>query len=279
MSIKDIFSELREDRKQRKLEKKNKKKKLTRDQKNHKIFGILLGFFVLFGCFFTACSKMSCSGEFAWNDLVGISDETISELQEYCDESEIVFENRINQNDWLECIEILKKSGVDVFNGDDIDEEKLKENTFSPIDFTLNGSQIGALYNNLLYIYNYSSQFEVVNFKINGNLNSNRKGVLDSVVFINLTEILGVENLPSVYVKSNSNIEILDEKLVTLDTEIQINKLSETAMNEILEFLEKTSLNSISNMGNDMVNSCIGVFAESLGMKIKIVNNGVQFYK
>ena len=50
-------------------------------------------------------------------------------------------------------------------------------------------------------------------------------------------------------------------------------------MNEILEFLEKTSLNSISNMGNDMVNSCIGVFAESLGMKIKIVNNGVQFYK
>jgi hypothetical protein len=103
--------------------------------------------------------------------------------------------------------------------------------------------------------------------------------VLDSVVFINLTEILGVENLPSVYVKSNSNIEILDEKLVTLDTEIQINKLSETAMNEILGFLEKPSLNSISNMGNDMVNSCIGAFAKSLGMKIKIVNNGVQFYK
>jgi hypothetical protein len=101
---------------------------------------------------------------------------------------------------------------------------------------------------------------------------------MESVVYMNLSQLLGVSNLPNVYVYTKSDIQIIQDKIAILDSSIKINNLSEKAQGEIDKFLSNEKLEDLKNTSNDLICSMMSSFAKLFDGNISIESNGFKFY-
>ena len=285
MSIKDIWDEVQEDRKNKKELKKqqklNKKKSRTGEQKAYIIFWVVFIIFIVFSCVFSSCSMLSCSGfsceMYNFSALIGISDETIEELKKDVNKNDVMICDEIAFADWLKCVATFNNSNLDIITKNNLDKDKLN-GELSSQDFILKGSEIGALYNKLTDVYASEKNIDVLNLQIVGDIDDPNKGIMESVVLMNLSDLLGVGNLPQIYLYTKSEVQILQDNLAILDSEIKINNISDNAQEEIEKFMANKDLDSLINISNETICDTMQSFAKLFDCKINIASNGFKFY-
>lgn len=285
MSIKDIWNEVKQDRINKKEEKKQqklaKKKRRTGEQKAYIVFWVFFIFFIVGSCVFSSCQMLSCSNfscdNYNFASLVGISEETIAEIQKDVNKNDVLIDNEIAYADWLKCVVTFNNANLDIITKNKLDNEKLSGDlTFE--DFLLTGREIGALYSNLSEIYSTEKNIQILNVNILGEVGNNNKGVIESVVYMSLSNLLGVSNLPNVFVYAKSAIQIIQDKIIILESDIKINNLSEKAQGEINAFLASDKLTGLKNTSNNLICSMMSDFAKLFNGNISIESNGLKFY-
>lgn len=265
MSLKDFLKEEREERKARKLEKKMAKKSpKTNEQKYYKIAGIITGVLITFGAIFSSCKN--CGGfEFNLNEAVGITDEMIVELKKPVDENLLFIDGKITKDDYNSMIDKLNSVEANIFESD-----KLIKPTD---DFVLNSKEVGSLINGMMSSGD-SVYFDILSFKI---FYENNYYYEESIVRVNLNDIVQGQDLPIVYVRSTSKVDILSGELCVLSTNLRINMLEEEMNNQIVDILKSYGgFNSVNTM-NNMVNLALDLFAKSINTSISFVNDGIGF--
>lgn len=285
MSLKDIWNEVKQDRENKKQEKKQqklaKKKSRTKEQKAYIVFWALFIPFLICIFFFSSCQGFSCNSfscdGYNFSSLIGISQETIDELKEDVTLNDVLITNEIVYADWLKCVVAFNNAHLDIITKNKLDKDKLNGELTSE-EFALTASEVGALYNNLAEIYSTEKSIQVLNVRIIGDIENNNKGIMESVVYMSLSDLLGVDNLPNVYVYSKSDIQILQDKLTVLDSEIKINNLSEKAQGEIDSFLSGEKLKDMKNTSNNAICSMMTSFAKLFNSKVSVTSNGFKFY-
>ena len=284
MSLKDIWNEVKQDRINKKEEKKqqklNKKHKRTGEQKAYIVFWVVFITFMVISCMFTSCNILSCSNfscdNYNFSSLIGVSNETIEELKKDVVLNDILIDDKLVYADWLKCVVTFNNAKLDIISKNKLDKDKLQnELTFD--DFLLTGREVGALYDNLTEVYATEKNINVINLKIHGEIGNNSKGVMESLVYMSLSDLMGVKSLPNVYVYTRSNIQMIQDELVVVDSEIKINNLSDKAQGEINKFLENETLQNMKNTSNELICSMITSFAKLFNGEILIESNGLKF--
>lgn len=284
MSLKDIWNEVKQDRINKKEEKKQqklaKKIKRTGEQKAYIVFWVLFITFIIFSCIFSSCNMLSCSNfscdNYNFSSLIGVSNETIDELKEDVILNDILIDNELVYADWLKCVVTFNNAKLDIISKNKLDKDKLQK-TLTFEDFLMTSREVGALYNNLTEIYATNKSINVINLKIQGEIGNNYKGEMESLVYMSLSDLLGIKNLPNVYVYTKSDIQMIQDELVVVDSEIKINNLSDKAQGEINKFLENETLQNMKNTSNELICSMITSFAKLFNGEILIESNGLKF--
>ena len=284
MSLKDLWQEVKQDRidkkEQKKQQKIEKKKSVTGEQKAYRIMWAIFIVVITVLCFTTSCRAMSCSSEnFNWAGLVGISTETIEEIKADVKSEDVLFETEIGRADWMKTIVRFQNANLNICSKNNIDKEKLDNIETEEFDLFLNGKELGALFSNLVEVYEMQNKIDLKNLKITGDINNSNLGVLESVSIVNLSDVLGVSRLPSVYLYTKSEFQVLQDKLVILDSEIKINNLSQNAMNEINNFIVNNKLEDVKDLANFTVCDVLNSFANMLDAEMSIGSNGLSFVK
>jgi hypothetical protein len=96
-------------------------------------------------------------------------------------------------------------------------------------------------------------------------------------MYIDLSTVVLSSTLPSVYITTISRIEILDNELCCLDTEIRINDFDEKKNNEVLSVLDKSSLLGVNYYTNELVIDKINLFADGIDSEIEISGIKLKF--
>lgn len=269
MSLKSFLEEEKQARKQRKLEKKlNKKSPLTGEQRFIKIAGIITGVLITFCALFFSCKSLF-SGDFDWNEIVGITDEMIEELEKPVDENLLFADGRILAEDYNLCKVKLNSANANVIDS----KESELEATSS---FSLNSKEVGALVNLLFSQSGNASSLSVLDFNI---FYDNEHFYEKSVTLVDLNEVVSSEGkkLPKVYLTSISKIEVLNAQITVLDTKLKINAIEDSVNEDILELLKKYTNFTFMSAANTTINMVINLFADSVKTKVFLIDNGIEF--
>lgn len=285
--IKEFWQEVKQERKERKrLKKERKKRALTGEQKATKIFGIFLGFFVLFGSLFFACNNMSIGDlDFSWGTLVGLDKEIVEELEKPVDENLLLIDGKINSEDYMSFISAWIAAGADgtYFNedgeliegeGDSFDEEE-REVLFIDETLTLSGKQLGGWCRESNIDLGYVSTMDILDMKF---YKENDQFYLSTIAFCKLSKLLGSDEVPNVYLRTVSPIKVLDGNITTLGCELYINNLSEESNKVVVDKINELSQNKLSTLVNDLVvTAYINPLKQIFNATIELVDNTVVF--
>jgi hypothetical protein len=269
MSLKSFWEEEKQARKQRKLEKKlSKKSPLTGEQKFIKIAGIITGILITFGALFFSCKSLF-GGDFDWNEIVGITDEMIEELEKPVDENLLFADGRILAEDYNSCKVKLNSANANVIDS----KESELEATSS---FSLNSKEVGALVNLLLSESEELGTMSVLDFNI---FFENDYFYEKSITLVDLNEVVGSEEkkLPKVYLTAVSKIEVLNGQISVLDTELKINAIEDGVNEDIIELLKKYTNFTLVSASNTTINMVIDLFADEVKTKVVLMDNGIEF--
>ena len=264
MSILDFLREEREEKKKRRqLQKEQKKGKKTKEEKKRKVFGILTFVILAFGIFFYCCSGISDG--YDWNEIIGITEEMIIELEKPVDESKLFTNDKISEMDWLECNNILLDAGIDF--------EKSEDNAATK-SFVLNNKQVGALSKKLLSEVENSLSLNIydMEFYAIGEVIYQK-----SIMLLDLSKIIVGSKLPSVYLTTISKVEVLSNSLICLSNEIVINNIAEDKNKEILEVLNNSSNKKLEKVTNEVVDSLITIFAKGFNLEMVLSHGQIEF--
>jgi len=260
MNLKEFLKAEREERKERKKLKKQKKT-LTKEEKKHKIFGIVFGIVVTIGAIIYSCNNLG-SG-YSWNNVLGITDEMIVNLEQPVDERVILPDGKINQEDSESCMEVLSSVGIDF------------DENFVPINnFNLTDRQLGAIAKELIdsVEVNYLMEIYDLDFYLIGETIYQK-----SVVYLNLSNLIIGSTLPSVYLTTISKVEILNDSIICMNNSATINTFDEQLNEEIMTVLNENSNANLNEIGNNVINAAIEIFIKSTNCSIAIVNNLIEF--
>ena len=263
MSLIDFLKEEKAERKKRKqLQKEQKKGNKTPEQKRMKIYAIITGFLIVFGVLFYTCRN---AGGYSWNDILGITDEMIVELEKEVDEDVLFPNGKITDMDWHSCDIVLKSAGIDLESDEDI----------SPTtSFVLTDRELGALSKKLLVTIDTSiiKNISDLELYVVGN-----KTYLRSVVDINLSDLVMGATLPKVYLTTTSHIELLSNSITCMTNEIKINNLSSELNEELLSVLDSNSSTNLKSIGNEIISTLITIFGSSIGCEMVLMHGQIQF--
>lgn len=284
--IKEFWQEVRQERKDKKrLKKENKKKRLTGEEKATKIFGILFGFFVFFGSIIFACNNMSLGdlSDINWGAAIGLSDEMIEELEKPVDENLLLINGRISDDDYTSFLNAWIGAGADesYFDEDSgiLDSEDGEETDLSGLyinsELHLSSRVIGAWCKETNVDLGYHSTVDILDMLI---YKEDNNYYMSTISYCNLKSILDIEGVPSIYLKSVSEVAILNGKLTVLSTNLYINALDDKTNEEIVEKINKISDDKLSSLVNDMVvTAYINPLRDIMRANILLSSNGVIF--
>lgn len=266
MNLKEFLTEEKELRKERKLEKKKAKKSpKTSEEKFIRIASVITGILISFMALFRACSGFSGEG-FSWNKIVGISDEMIVAIEAPVDENIMFPTGKIDPVDLDNCIVKLNEANANIFNNEDVKASK---------SFTLNDRELGAFANNIFKSDKETPiKLDVLSFEI---FEKDSDFYEKSIVLLNLSEITEIENLPKVYLTSESKIDILDSQICILKTDLKVNQISDEINEEIVELLNNYSSFKLIEMSNSLINSSLNLFASTIGASVVLIDGGINF--
>ncbi|MBE5738620.1 MAG: hypothetical protein E7354_02715 [Clostridiales bacterium] len=288
--IREFWREVKEEKKERKrLKKEMKKRALTREQKVTKVFGVLFGFFVLFGSLFFACNNMSF-GDLSglnWGMIVGLDEETIEELELPVDENLLLIDGKLTKDDYLSFIDawILAGAEADCFDEEgnliesetDDSEEQEEESELIYIDtpLVISGRELGGWCKETNSDVGNVANFDILDMKI---YEQNGTYYLSTIVLCKLGNVLGIEDVPNVYLKTVSPVQVLGGDLTVLGSDLYINQLSEEANTKVVNKLNEASDNKLSTLVNDLVVSLyINPLKQILNATIQLSDNGIVF--
>lgn len=274
MNIKEFWQEQRAEAKQRKeLKKKQKKRPLTKEQKAYKVFAIIFGFFVAFGAIFYSCSSLSSGDDnsTSWNNLIGISDEIVTELQKSIDENLMFPNGKIESADIESCNTCLTNAGIDIIVNGQIDEEKLENTQKLSTNILMDFRSAGAL----AKLLTDSDTAKVYDFEISFTEDT----IIErSVVYVNLAKLISGENLPKIYLTTISEIAILNGQISILNSSLQINQLDNEMNTQVVSAINKnSSIYDLEDFGNSLINSSLNLFASAIGAKLDLNSNSLIF--
>ncbi len=285
--IKEFWQEVRQERKDKKrLKRENKKNKLTGEEKATKIFGILFGFFVFFGSIIFACNNMSLGdlSDINWGSAIGLSDEMVEELEKPVDENLLLINGRISDDDYTSFVNAWINAGADESyfeeDGGIIDDEESDEETdlsglYINSELYLSSRVIGAWCKETNIDIGYSSSVDILDMLI---YKENNNYYMSTISYCNLKNILGIEGVPNIYLKSVSEVSILNGKLTILGTELYINALDEEMNEKIVDKINDISDDKLSSLVNDMVvTAYINPLKDLMRANIYLSSNGVIF--
>lgn len=263
MSLIDFLKEEKEERKKRRqLQKQQKKGNKTPEQKRMRLYAFITGFLIVFGVVFYTCRN---TGGYSWNNIIGITDEMIVELEKEVDENELFPNGKITDIDWNSCDQVLKSAGVDFDSDEDFSITS---------SFTLTDRQLGALSKKLLVSIDTTIIKSISDLELYAIGN---KIYLRSVVNINLSDIIMGTKLPYVYLTTTSHIELLSNSLTCMTNKIKINNLSEELNEELLSVLDDNSNTNLESIGNEIICTLITVFGSSFGSEMILNHGQIQF--
>ncbi len=268
MNLKDFLKEEKEERKKiRQEQKKNKKQSLTKEQKKYKIFGIIFAIFVIVGALIYSCNNMS--GNYSWNNIIGINEDIIEILEQKVDENKIFSASKLNQNDWNSCNQKLLSVGIDF---SEIDENS---NIIISEQLELNSREIGALSIKICQALNLNKNVEILYYDIFG---IGEDFFAESVIKVNMSNYIKNSNLPSIYIKTKSKIEVLNNSIFSISNEAKLNNVEdESKNNEIITILNENSLTKFDELGNNIINSAINVFVNIINSTPIIQHDKIIF--
>ena len=266
MNLKEFLAEEKELRKERKLEKKKAKKSpKTGEEKFIKIASIITGILISFMALFRACSGFSGS-DFSWNKLVGISDEMITALEAPVDEDIMFPLGKIDVIDLDNCIVKLNDANANIFDSEETKASK---------SFTLNSRELGAFANKVFKSNKETLiKLDVLSFEI---FAKDSDFYEKSIVLIDLSELTEIDNLPKVYLTSESKIDILDSQICILKTDLKVNQISDQLNDEIVELLGNYSSFKLIEISNSLINSSLSLFASGIGTSVVLMDGGINF--
>ena len=263
MSLIDFLKKEREERKAyRQLQKKQKKIK-TPEEKRRKIYSIVFGFLIAFGVVFYTAN--SCSGNYSWENIVGITDEMKIALERSVSEESIFPSGRIDQTYYDSLATKLASAGIDFESDEDVDPSS---------DMILSDKETGALVNNITSALDETRKYEVKDFSIYKVLETT---YCKSVMILNLSEMISGSTLPSVYLITTSKVQVLDNTIMCMETEYQINEIEDPLNDEIISVLNKNMANSFISASNELLCSTLSLFAESCSYTIDLKNHEICF--
>ncbi len=274
--IKEFWQEVKEERKLKKqLKKQNKKRRLTGEEKAYKVFGILLGFFVLFGSIFFTCNRPKGDGEVSWGDAVGLTPEMVEELEKPVDENLILTNGKLNFDDYMSFVKVFTDAGVKCFNEDgEIIDSANEKDAYITSTVTLNDKQLGGYCRETNRDMGFVGTIDLLDLDI---FSENEKTYLKTIVYCKLDKVINNTDLPNVYLTSISEIRVLSGSLAILDTTVQINQISQESNDFIVEKLDELSDNAFSTLANDTMSLYINMIKSVFNTTITIGSEALVF--
>lgn len=274
--IKEFWQERREEKKrQKQLRKENKKLPKTKEQIAYKVFGFLFTIFLIFGSIGYACNKTGSFDNINWNNVIGVTEEMLEALDKPVDKNLIINECVISYADWGSAQEELQSVGVEIAVENKLNVEVLLNEGFNlSSEITFKMMSLGALTNQMIEELGKGDSIELHSFKLY--LEENDL-MLKSVCSIDLSAIVVNSSLPIVYVTTVSRLNVLNKKLYSLDSEIQINQLDKKLNDEIVDFINSKSFLSINDYSNDHIVEEINLFATLVNAEIEISGQNITF--
>ena len=98
-----------------------------------------------------------------------------------------------------------------------------------------------------------------------------------TIVIMDLSKVINGTNLPSVYLTTISRIEVLNNSLICLSTEMIINEIGKDLNDSIIEILNKASYNQFTKSTNESINYMLNLFAESICAEMIVSHGEVEF--
>ena len=276
--IREFWQDRKEEKKRLKeLKKQNKKLPITKEQRAYKIFGIVFTLFLIFGVAFNICGSIKGTEDFSWDSLIGITDDMKVQLEQSVEKKDLLFDKQIDVVDWSYCKDLLIDAGVgDVIIDNKIDMLHLVEGTTSLASvIILDSRMLGALSQKMIESSLYGSDFELIEVSLQ---TIEGKLVLNSLFRVNLSAVVLGGELPSVFVTTTSTVEILNNKMYSLNSNCKINKLEESENIQLIETINKSSLSRLEFYTNELISRQINEFASSIGAKVRINNSNVELY-
>lgn len=274
--IREFWKEVREEEKEKKrLKKETKKKRLTGEQKAYKVFGILLTIFVIFGSIFFTC-KNNGDGEvdFSWGDLLGISEETIEELNEPVDLNLLIPNGKITSLDAIDFENKMRTAGVKntLFEDDDI-EDNDEEAFYIEREMILTSKEIGAYCNSMAKEMGESSSFEMLDLEIS----YNDGYYLTTIAYCDLADVVSYDSLPKVYLTTVSEIRLMgsDKELKVVGGSTRINRLDDDKNDEIIKKID--SIGTLSTYVNTLTVEYIEMLKYVVNAELKLMDDGIKF--
>jgi hypothetical protein len=272
--IKEFWQERKEEKlKQKQLKKQNKKLPKTKEERAYKIFGLFFALFLIFGSVFTTCRSTDGIEDYSWDILIGVSDEMKEKLSHPVDKQTLIQDKELSVVDWSECRDAISLSGLDVFTNEEFDLEKLLDESCKLENrITLKDNMVGALVT--AFTGTSSSDVKIIEVNI---YQDGIVPMMTTLMYINLSKLVLSSTLPHVYMTTTSRLEIQNNKLYCLDTEIIINDFNEEDNEEALEILGKSSLLGLDYLTNELIAREINSFADVIKADVDISGVSIRF--
>ena len=271
--IKDFWQERKDEKKrQKQLKKQNKKLPKTGEQKAYKIFGICFTLFLIFGSIFYTCRGVGNVDDYSWDKLIGISEELKVKLATPVDRSDLITTRQLDAIDWSNCKDALNSAGVGgVVLLDEINLEILTDKTVTLTStLTFDNRTFGALSQKMISTSVYSDTVELIETILTF---ENNTLSLTSLMCLDLTAVVIGNSLPSVYIRTTSVVNILNNDMYCMSSEYRINNFSDEDNEEALEIIDNNALVDIGFYTNELIAREINTFSEGVNAIVRI-NNG-----
>lgn len=275
--IREFWQERREEkRKQKELKKQNKKLPKSREERAYKIFGVFFVLFLIFGSIFSTCS---CNGGgldgYSWDKIIGITDEIKANLTVPVNKDDLIQKEEINAIDWSICQDKLNDVGLNIILNNKINSELLlAEDLKISSELVLNDIELGCLIENLIDITSLKDSINLIELNL---YEENSRTFIRGLFNVELSAIVISDSLPSVFVTTISKLEVLDEKLFVMNSELQINKLSDSANEDALDVLNKSSLVGLETYTSNLLDQKIKEFATCIKANVSIEDCKIKF--
>lgn len=277
--IKEFWQERREEKKrQKQLKKENKKAPKTKEQIAYKVFGILFTLFLIFGSIGYACNTIGGFGDldgYSWDSLYGVTDEMKDALTAPVDRNIVLNECVIGGSDWQDAIDALATYNIVITKDGQLDIENLGNIELTE-NVELENMSLGALVAQFMGSVSSDDDSELLSFKL---YLDGDDLYLKTVCLVDLSSVVIGSKLPIVYVTTMSRLRIMGGKLQSVSPQFKINQIEETLNEEILSVISKSIFtgSNIDSYTNACVANWIEFFAELIGTKTSIVDDGIVF--
>ena len=207
----------------------------------------------------------------------------VEDLEKPVDENLLLINGRIGDDDYTNFINAWINAGADesYFDEDSglIDGEEGEEADLSGLyinsELYLSSRVIGAWCKETNIDIGYSSNVDILDMLI---YKENNNYYMSTISYCNLKNILGIEGLPSIYLKSVSEVAILNGNLTVLSTGLYINALDKDMNEEIVNKINDISDDKLSSLVNDMiVTAYINPLKDLMRANIYLSGNGIIF--